>query len=61
MKGENMSTGVNMGDVVFQLFSLAIPIIFIVILFSVWRASKQKKEQLNRIEEKLDRIQKGEK
>ena len=53
MDGENMSTGVNIGDLIFQLFSLAIPIILIVIFFLFWRASKQKKEQLNRIEEKL--------
>jgi len=57
--GENMSTGLNIGDIIFQLFSLAIPIILIVIFFSFWRASKQKKEQLNRIEEKLGKISKN--
>lgn len=58
---ETTSISLNMGDILFQLISLAIPIIFIVLIIYFWRASKQKKEQLNRIEEKLNRIQKEKK
>ncbi|MGN1386083.1 MAG: DUF4083 domain-containing protein [Bacillus sp. (in: firmicutes)] len=56
-----MDTSVNMGDVLFQLIALAIPILFIAIIIYFWRASKQKKAQLDRIEEKLDHIQKEKK
>jgi cbb3-type cytochrome oxidase subunit 3 len=59
MKEEkNMNGGVNVGDIIFQLFALGIPIFFIAILFLFWRSSKKKKAQLNRIEEKLDTLQK---
>lgn len=53
-----MNAGLNLGDFIFQLFALGVPILFIIILFSYWRYSKKKKEQLNRIEEKLNSIQK---
>ncbi|MGM0879152.1 MAG: DUF4083 domain-containing protein [Bacillota bacterium] len=53
-----MNAGVNVGDIIFQLFALGVPIFFIVILFLFWRSLKKKKEQLNRIEEKLDSLQK---
>ena len=41
-----------------HLFALGVPIFFIAILLLYWCSSKKKKEQLNRIEEKLDSIQK---
>ncbi|MBT2756904.1 DUF4083 domain-containing protein [Mesobacillus foraminis] len=53
-----MNARVNMGDIIFQIFSLGVPIFFIAILLLFWRSSKKKKEQLNRIEEKFDSIQK---
>ena len=53
-----MNAGINAGDIIFQLFALGVPIFFIAILLFYWRSSKKKKEQLNRIEEKLDSIQK---
>lgn len=40
-----MNAGVNVGDIIFQLFALGVPIFFIVILFLFWRSSKKKKEQ----------------
>ena len=49
-----MNAGINVEDILFQLFALGVPIFFIVILLLYWRSSKKKKEQLNRIEEKLD-------
>ena len=58
---ETTSISLNIGDILFQLISLAIPIVFIVLIIYFWRASRQKKEQLNRIEEKLDQIQKDKK
>ena len=61
IEGDYMDTSVNMGDVLFQLIALAIPILFIAIIIYFWRASKQKKAQLDRIEEKLDHIQKEKK
>lgn len=53
-----MNAGFNNGDLIFQLFTLGVPIFFIAILFLFWRSSKKKKAQLNRIEEKLDSLQK---
>lgn len=51
-----MNELLKIGDIIFQLFAFLIPIFFIgVIVFFVLSAKKQK-EQLNRIEEKLDRI-----
>lgn len=55
-----MNAGINGGDIIFQLFALGVPIFFIAIILLYWRSSKKKKEQLNRIEEKLDSIQKKE-
>ena len=53
-----MNSGINTGDVIFQLFALEVPILFIVILLLFWRSSKKKKEQLDRIEEKLNSMEK---
>lgn len=51
-----MNELLNIGDIIFQLFAFLIPIFFIgMIVFFVLSAKKQK-DQLNRIEEKLDRI-----
>ena len=55
-----MEPSLNIVDILFQIFSLAIPITFVVFILAFWRASKAKKEQLNRIEEKLDQLQKNE-
>jgi hypothetical protein len=59
-RGENMNAGVNVGDIIFQLFALGVLISFIAILFLFWRSSKKRKEQLNRIEDKLDLVTKKE-
>ncbi|MGJ7913237.1 hypothetical protein [Neobacillus sp. LXY-1] len=50
----------NIADIIFQLFVFAVPVIFIAIFFLSWRSFKMKKEQLNRIEEKLNSINKKE-
>ncbi len=47
---------VNFGDIIFQLLTLLIAIIFILLIFSVSRSVKRNREQLNRIEAKLDAI-----
>lgn len=44
----------NIGDIVFQLFTYLIPIILIILLIVFVRSSKKRKQQLKRIEEKLD-------
>ncbi len=45
----------NIGDIIFQLFALLIPIVIIAAIVYFVRTSMFRKKQLNRIEEKLDR------
>lgn len=45
----------NGGDVVFQLIALFIPIALIAACILLVRSSKKRKEQLDRMEEKIDR------
>jgi hypothetical protein len=45
----------NIGDIVFQLFTFLIPIILIILLIVFVRSSKKRNQQLKRIEEKLDK------
>ncbi|RSD28873.1 DUF4083 domain-containing protein [Mesobacillus subterraneus] len=45
----------NIGDIIFQLFTLLIPFSLIAAIIYFVRSSKKRKEQLDRIEEKLDR------
>ena len=52
---------VNIGDVLFQLFSLLIVIILFVLIAGVFRTFQQRKKQLDRIEVKLDTILKEKK
>lgn len=49
-----MNAGLNIGDLIFQLFAVGVPIFSVVMLFLFWRYLKKNKEQLNRIEQKLD-------
>jgi uncharacterized protein YoxC len=44
------------GDIIYQLFTILIPIVFIVAIIFFVRSSKKRKEQLDRIEEKLDKV-----
>ncbi|WP_246941982.1 DUF4083 domain-containing protein [Bacillus pinisoli] len=46
----------NMGDIIFQLFSLAIPIVLIIVILFLWTSSRKKKARLDRIEAKLDKL-----
>ncbi|WP_010170938.1 hypothetical protein [Bacillus coahuilensis] len=52
-------SGLNIGDIIFQLVALGVPVGFIVIFLRVIRISKQKQEQLYRIEEQLNSLQKS--
>lgn len=45
----------NIGDIIFQLFAMLIPVLFIVGIVLFIRSYKRRNEQLDRIEEKLDR------
>jgi hypothetical protein len=53
-----MNTGINIGDILFQLFAIGIPIFVIGILVYFLRSSKRKKAQLDRIEQKLNSLEK---
>jgi uncharacterized protein YoxC len=44
------------GDIIYQLFTILIPIVFIVAIIFFVRSSKKRKKQLDRIEEKLDKV-----
>ena len=52
--GDVVLSGLNSGDVLFQLFSLAFIGLIIVLIVSFFRSNKKRKDQLNRIEKKMD-------
>lgn len=59
MEGEiDLDTGLSVIDIILRIMFIGIIPLIIIILLIVWRFSKGKKEQLNRIEEKLDSLQK---
>ncbi|CAH0230210.1 hypothetical protein SRABI84_02607 [Peribacillus simplex] len=35
----------DVGDIIFQLLTIGVPIFFVIILLVYWRSSKMKKEQ----------------
>ncbi len=49
---------INIGTIIFQLFSILIPVAFIVLIVLFVRSSKKRDERLNRIEEKVDNLKK---
>ena len=49
----------NSGDVLFQLFLLAFIVLIIVLIVSFFRSNKKRKDQLNRIEKKIDDMNQG--
>ena len=53
-----MDTGLSIIDIIMRILFLAIIPLLLVTLLLVWRISKGKREQLNRIDEKLDSLQK---
>lgn len=52
--GGIMVSGFNLGDVLFQLFSIAFIVLIIVLIVSFFRSNKKRNDQLNRIEKKMD-------
>ena len=46
----------NLGDIIFQLFAILVPVFFVVLIFLFIRSSKKRNERLNRIEEKIDNL-----
>ena len=52
-------SGLNSGDVLFQLFLLAFIVLIIVLIVSFFRSNKKRKDQLNRIEKKIDDMNQG--
>ena len=52
-RGERMNSGINVAALIFQLFAIAVPIIFIVILSKFWSTPKKQNAQSNHIDKKL--------
>ena len=57
--GGIMLSGFNLGDVLFQLFSLAFIVLIIVLIVSFFRSNKKRNDQLKRIEQKMDDMNQG--
>ncbi|MGM9987624.1 MAG: hypothetical protein ACI35O_10395 [Bacillaceae bacterium] len=51
-----MEWNLNIGDIVVQLIVLAIPVLVVALLVLAGQSSRRKKEQLDRIEAKLDAL-----
>ncbi|MGG3941198.1 DUF4083 domain-containing protein [Peribacillus psychrosaccharolyticus] len=45
----------NLGDIIFQLFMILIPLVFIVVIIFILIMVKKQRKQLNYIEKKLDK------
>lgn len=48
----------NTGDVIFQILTLGIPIAVLVLIIGLFISNRNRKNQLKRIEEKIDKLQK---
>ncbi|WP_238941929.1 DUF4083 family protein [Bacillus sp. REN10] len=48
---------INVGDVIFQLFMLGIPVLIVVAIVYFIRSWKKQKEQLQRLEDKIDQLE----
>lgn len=48
----------NTGDIIFQILMLAIPIAVLVLIIGIFISNRNRKNQLKRIEEKIDKLQK---
>ena len=55
-KERRIIMSLNIGDIIFQLFTFLVPIIFIILIVLFVRSTKQRNVQLKRIEEKLDKV-----
>jgi preprotein translocase subunit YajC len=51
-------TIVNTGDVIFQILMLGIPIAVLLLIIVLFISNRNRKKQLKRIEEKIDKLQK---
>ena len=49
-----MLSSFNLGDALFQLFSFAFIVLIIALIVSLFRSNKKRKNQLDRIENKID-------
>ena len=52
-------SGFNLGDALYQLFSLAFIVLIIALIVSLFRNNKKRKNQLDRIEKKIDDMNQG--
>ena len=56
-KGYGGEPGVlNTGDILFQLFSIIILASIIIMIISLFRSRKQRREQLNRMEKRIEEL-----
>jgi hypothetical protein len=45
---------INAGDIIFQLINIGFFVLFIILIVSYFRSNKKRRNQLDRIEEKLN-------
>jgi hypothetical protein len=48
------SSTINVGDIIFQLIYFGFLVLFIILIVSYFRSNKKRRNQLDRIEEKLN-------
>lgn len=53
-----MNSGINIGDVLVTLFSFGFLIIIAIIVVSLFRSNNKRKNQLDRVEQKIDDLNK---
>lgn len=49
-------TGFNIGDALWQLFNIGFFVLIIVLIVSIFRSNKSRRNQLDRIEKKIDSV-----
>lgn len=50
-------SGLNWGDILFQLLNIAFLVLIVVLIVSFLRSNKRRRNQLDRLEQKMDEIQ----
>lgn len=54
--GGMILSGFNLGDALFQLFYLGFIVLIVALILSFFRSNKKRKNQLDRIEKKIDDV-----
>ena len=58
MNLESINSTINLGDIVFTLFTLGFVVLIIVLIVLFIRSNSKRKKQLDRIEKKMDNLNK---